>query len=673
MHKLQFIFKPYISVLFLRDVKAGVVLFLLSFLLPSVGILGIVAILATILFAEFINLREEYFKYGFYLYNSLLVGMGIGYYFDVTYATILLSVMFSILTFLLSFSLNKIFAKYSLPLLSLPFAFVSMIFYLASLKYTGLLSNILYRKTLFDIKVPMEVFFKSLGMIYFLPSTIAGIVISIIILIYSRILFLLSFAGFWLGVWFHSFFIPYTQALNSSYNFNFALIAMALGGVFLIPNLKNFLLAFVAVFLSVVIIDAMEVFFNIYALPVYTLPFNVTTLLFIMILYGVGYEYFNYNIKETPEKSLISFLSRFYRFGGNDIKIALPFTGEWCVYQGFDDKWTHKGKWKHAYDFVIKKNSKTYKNDGLFLDDYYAFGKPILSPVSGHVIAFRDDLPDNFIGSVERENNWGNYIIIQSNYGYFVEISHLMQHSICVKIGDYVKVGDILAKCGNSGYSPEPHIHIQVQKYGMLGSETIPFKFMDFIKGDKLYFYDLPQDNETIFSTITDKSMKLRLSFILDETYIYEVFENENKISTIEWTVKMNDKGEFYFSDGKNRLYFYTDEKLFYFYDYEGGESFLKELFKIAAKIPLINKEIEYQDVLPPRFRYGLAKNFIIELILPFNFEIFNKKTTYFKKSLKIVSKYGEVSFSFYEKGFDKIKFKNYELRRIYEKSAIDN
>ena len=669
LHKLKFVFKPYVSILFLRDVKAGVILFLLSFLLPSVGILGIVAILATVMFAEFINVRDEYLKYGFYLYNSLLVGMGVGYFFDVTVVTVLLTAMLSILTFLVSFSINKVFIKYSLPLLSLPFAFVSMIFYLASLKYTSLLSNILYRKALFDINFPFEQFFKSMGTIFFLPYVFAGVVISLIILFYSRILFLLAFTGFWAGVWFHSFFIPFSKALNSPYNFNFILIAMALGGVFLIPNLKNFFLAFLAIFLSIVLIDAMEVFFNIYALPVYTLPFNIMTLLFIMILFSMGYAYFNYNIKGTPEKSLISFLSNYYRFGGNDIKINLPFTGKWTVYQAFDDEWTHKGNWKYAYDFVIKKNGKSYENDGLFLEDYYAFGKPVTAPVNGYVIALRDDLADNFIGNVDRTNNWGNYIIIKSDYGYFVEISHLMQNSINVKVGDYVKVGDIIAKCGNSGYSPEPHIHIQVQKFGVLGSETIPFKFIDYIKDNRLYFYELPKKNETVESTTVDKSMKLRLTFILDDYFKYEIYKNNSKIKETGFTVKMNDKGEFYFTDGQNRLYFYTDEKLFYFYEYEGKDSLLKSLFKVAPKIPLINKEVEYEDVIPPQFKYGLFKKIIIELVLPFNYKMFAKKVLYYKEMLKIKSEYGEVTFSFYEKGFDKIKFENMELRRIYEKA----
>ena len=668
LEKIEFIFKPYISILFLRDVKAGIILFLLSFLLPSVGSLGVVGIIATVLFAEFINVRDEYLKYGFYLYNSLLVGMGVGYFFDVSFITVVLTVMLSILTFLISFSINRVFIKYSLPLLSLPFAFVSMIFYLASIKYTSLLSNILHRQPLFDITLPLEPFFKSVGTIFFLPYGLAGLFISLVVLICSRILFLLAFTGFWAGVWFHSLFVPFYEALNSPYNFNYILIAMATGGVFLIPNVKNFILAILAVFLSVALIDAMEVFFNIYALPVYTLPFNFTTLLFIMILYTMGYVYFNYSIKGTPEKSLSTFLSNFYRFGGNDIRIHLPFTGEWCVYQEFDDEWTHKGKWKYAYDFVIKKDGKTFANDGVFLEDYYAFGNPVVAPISGYIVAFRDDLPDNTIGEVDRNNNWGNYVIIKSDYGYFVEISHLMQNSLKIKVGDYVKVGDVIAKCGNSGYSPEPHIHIQVQKYGVLGSETLPFKFTDYVKENKIFYYALPEKGDIIESALIDTSMKLRLNFILDDKFKYELKCN-GEVHTFEISVKMNEKGEFYLFDGENRLYFYTDDKLFYFYEYEGKEGILKNLFKLMPKIPLISKKVEYEDVLPPEFRYGLYKRVLIELILPFNFKLFNKRISFKKEKLKIKSKFGEIGFSFYEKGFESIKTDNFELRRIHEKN----
>jgi len=666
MNKLKLFFKPYSAIFFLTNWKIGVILFIISFILPSVGFFGLIAIIFTILFAELIGLREEYLKYGFYLYNSLLVGMGVGYFFDISFSTLFLTIILSIITFLFSFSLNKFFSWFYVPILSLPFAITSMIFYLASLKYTNLLSNILNRIPLIDFKTNiafLDYYFKSLGTILFLPYVNAGIVIALILFVVSRIMFFMSIVGFTIGVMIHYIFVPYYEALSSIYNFNFILISIALGGIFLIPHPKNYLLALIGVVISVVFIDAMQVFFNIYSLPVYTLPFNIIVISFLILLYWVGYKYYNHHIKATPEESLNYYLSKIFRFGGDEIKIHLPFSGDWYVYQGFNGKWTHKGKWKYAYDFVIKKNGKTYQNDGLFLEDYFAFGKPVLSPVNGYVVAKRDDLVDNFIGEVDRINNWGNYIIIKSDYGYFVEISHLMQNSINVNVGDYVKVGDIIGKCGNSGYSPEPHIHIQVQKYGVLGSETIPFKFVDFIKNNVLYYYDLPNEGDYIEASIVDKSMKLRVNFILDDEYVYLDAKNNKKIKFI---VKMNENGEFYFSDELgNELYFYLDEKLFYFYDYKGGESYLKELFKLMPKLPLINKNIKYYDVLPLEFRYSLYKLIIMQLIISFNYRLFLKKDEYEKKALTIKSKYGEVDFSFYEKGFKRIKTTKFDLRRV--------
>jgi len=672
MEKVKILFKPFASILFLRDYRLGFFIFLLSFLLPSVAVLGMVSLISTIVFAEFIKVRDEYLKYGFYLYNSLLVGMGVGYFYDISFITIVITIILSIFTFLLSFGLNKVFSYWYMPILSLPFAFMSMLFYLASLKYTTLLNNIINKFSAFDINIGVNLissYFKSLGSIFFLPYNIAGIVIMFIMLFYSRIMFFMSVIGFLIGVYFHSLFVNGYSSFNSPYNFNFILIAIALGGVFLIPNIKNYLLAILGVMLSVLIIDAMEVFFNMYNLPVYTMPFNIVVLLFLVLLYWVNYDYYNFYIKETREKRLLYFLSNIYRFGGKDIKIYLPFNGKWTVYQGFNGEWTHKGKWKYAYDFVIKKNGKTYANDGLFLEDYYAFGKPVIAPISGYVVAKRDDLPDNFIGSVDRINNWGNYIIIKSDAGFYVEISHLMQNSIPVKVGDYVKYGEIIGRCGNSGYSPEPHIHLQVQKYPYLGSETVPFKFVEFIKEDMLYFYTLPKKDEEIESLVVDKSIQLKLNFILDEIYKYEVFKDNEKIDEVEFKVEMNENGEFYLSDGENRLYFYSAEKFFYFYKYEGKESYLKELFKLTPRIPFINKNISFEDILSIDILYSGLKLIVSEVLISFNYKLFEKKNIYSKEALKIKLSFGEVVFSFYEKGFDKIILKEKVLRRIREKT----
>jgi len=265
MEKVKILFKPFASILFLRDYRLGFFIFLLSFLLPSVAVLGMVSLISTIVFAEFIKVRDEYLKYGFYLYNSLLVGMGVGYFYDISFITIVITIILSIFTFLLSFGLNKVFSYWYMPILSLPFAFMSMLFYLASLKYTTLLNNIINKFSAFDINIGVNLissYFKSLGSIFFLPYNIAGIVIMFIMLFYSRIMFFMSVIGFLIGVYFHSLFVNGYSSFNSPYNFNFILIAIALGGVFLVPNIKNYLLAILGVMLSVLIIDAMEVFFN---------------------------------------------------------------------------------------------------------------------------------------------------------------------------------------------------------------------------------------------------------------------------------------------------------------------------------------------------------------------------------------------------------------------------
>ncbi len=663
--KATLIFKPYSALLFLDNKIAGAILFALSFLIPSVGISGIFAVFTTIIFAELITLREEVLENGFYLYNSLLVGMGIGYIFSPTLLSFFLILILSSFTFLLSFVLYRIFSVYKIPILSLPFSIITMIAYLASLKYSYLYSNLINSHNTFDMHIYslLDPFFRSIGTIFFLPNVLAGLVISLIILYFSRIIFFMGIISFYLGIFIHSLLLSsFTQALNDPYAFNYILVGIALGGIFLLPTLKNYILAFLGVIMSVVIVDAMDVFFNYYAIPVFTIPFNIIVMMFIFVLSSIYYKEFNYNIKKTPEKSLSYYLSNIFRFG-KDIKIALPFSGEWSVYQAFNGEWTHKGKWKYAYDFVIENDDKTHKNEGLYVSDYYCFGQSVLSPVNGYVVALRNDLVDNIIGEVDRINNWGNYVIIKNDAGYFVEISHLMQNSISVNVGDYIHQGQIIAKCGNSGYSPEPHIHIQLQKFAILGSETIPFVFSEYLKENKLFYNSLPKKDEKIKSLIIDKSMQLRFNFILDDIYRFVNEKNEK----IEFKVDMNSLGEFYFKDkNNNKLYFYSTASLFYFYNYEGEESYLKEIFKLAPKIPFINaKNIEYSDVLPVYLLNDKIKSALIEFIASFKPSIYKKEFSYNFNSLILSSQFGNVTLESYKKGFEKIETKEFTLRRI--------
>ena len=58
----------------------------------------------------------------------------------------------------------------------------------------------------------------------------------------------------------------------------------------------------------------------------------------------------------------------------------------------------------------------------------------------------------------------GNYIVIKHHEQEYSEICHLLKDSITVKEGDSVKGRQVIAKCGNSGNTSEPHIHFQIQR-----------------------------------------------------------------------------------------------------------------------------------------------------------------------------------------------------------------
>jgi len=664
--RYAYLFRPYVAIFFLDNPYAGLLIALITFLVPSVALLGIVAVLATIAIANFLQIQSTYIKEGFYIYNSLLVGMGIGYFFGLSLLSVVLALFFGIFTFVVTFGLNRIFGAYSLPILSLPFAITSVIFYLASYRYTSLYANTLKLSPLIDTSItifpPLDHFFRSFGAVIFLPYVAVGMLLFGVILFFSRILALLAVAGYIAGLAFHTYLLATPGAAFSHYDFNYILIAMALGGVFLVPHPRSYLIALLAVLLSVLIIDATEVFFHSYNIPLYTIPFNSVVILFLLLLGAIGFRYYNPQPKSTPEKSLEYFLSTIYRFKSDRIQIGLPFLGRWSVYQGFDGRWTHKGELRYAYDFVKKVDGRLYKESGDHLRDYFSFGEPVVAPIEGDVVEARSDLVDNIIGEVDRLNPWGNYILIRTAAGYYVLIAHLMQGSVLVRPGEYVQRDQIIAKCGNSGYSPLPHIHIQVQPGARGPYKTLPFLFDTYITKEKIVYHDLPAEDEEIENLPVDPMRKMSTDFVLDDRFVYELADGKR----VEWVVRMNAKGEFYLFDGANRLFFYSWAKSFYFYHYEGGESLLRELFCLAPRVPLVARYLPYEDILPltVRRRRRFAALFE-ELLLSFDHKAFVRPFVYRNGPKEISSQMGRVLFEPAKRGFVAIQSSRYRAKLI--------
>ncbi len=111
-----------------------------------------------------------------------------------------------------------------------------------------------------------------------------------------------------------------------------------------------------------------------------------------------------------------------------------------------------------------------------------AFGQPVLAPAAGVVVAVRSRGRDHRCRArwpayaylcgegLVRELLGvrfvvGNHVVIDCADGTYALCGHLQRGSVAVAIGDRVRAADVIARCGNSGNSSEPHIHVQVMDH----------------------------------------------------------------------------------------------------------------------------------------------------------------------------------------------------------------
>lgn len=73
-------------------------------------------------------------------------------------------------------------------------------------------------------------------------------------------------------------------------------------------------------------------------------------------------------------------------------------------------------------------------------------------------------------------SGYGYLVIISHNFGFQTRYGHMQDEQI-VKVGDFVKKGDLIGYSGNTGYSTGPHLHYEVR---FLGRTLDPKNFIEF-------------------------------------------------------------------------------------------------------------------------------------------------------------------------------------------------
>lgn len=623
----------YSAIFFFNNKILASVILLVTFFSFFAGLSGLIAVLVTVLIANSMGLDKIQLKNGIFSFNALLTGLGMGTFFDPGYVFFSLLLLAALLTLILSVTLGGWLGKNGLPFLSIPFVVTFWFIVLPSSQFENLgltQRNIYWINEMYaiggnsllsffqtidalPINKMLDIYLRSMSSIFFQNNLVAGIVITVVVLISSRIAFSLTVLGF-LSAYLFAQFSGSEAASITYYNIgaNYIMVAIAIGGFFIIPSRYSYVWAVLLVPLTSLVLLFMSKLLGFIQLPVFSLPFSFVVILFVYFL----------KLRVSPSKLKLTPIQYYspeinlYTFKNNQDRLAqflyfplyLPFWGEWSVTQGYDGEYTHKGDWGKALDFMIHdEKMKTYSSNGLLCENYYCYNKPVLAPADGIVEEVIDTIDDNEIGKVNTSNNWGNSIIIRHLPGLYTQISHLKRGSFKVSKGDFVKRGDLVAACGNSGRSPEPHLHFQVQTTPLLGAKTIFYPFAYFHQNGKtesvLHQFSVPAAGEKV-SGITGNSLLKAVFDIMPDTSLTYRFVNGKGIEILEkwdaYTDAYNNK-YLYCKTTESVAYYVNDGSMFYFTAFYGDKKSLLYYFYLSAyKVFLVNPDaVAIKDAMP--------------------------------------------------------------------------
>ncbi len=652
---LSSVLNSYTQIFFSNSRVFSLVLIVVSFFDFWAGLSGVIAVMVTNILAYSIGFNRDNIKKGYYGFNSLLVGLGLGVYYQPGTEFFIVLGFASLLTLFLTLFLEGVIGKYGLPFLSLSFLLGTWLVSLATRQFTALhvsergiyMTNEMFMlggqrmvdsyNWLTNLGIPESVrlYFTSLGAIFFQYHLFAGILIALGLLIYSRISFILSLVGFFSAYAYYHFIGADIHELSYSFiGFNFILTAIAIGGFFIIPSWWSFLWVILLTPLISIILTSTQAIFTIFQLSVYSLPFNMVVLIF---LYALKFRERFFDKPElvmyqqfSPEKNLYSHVNYKARFGkALFFPFVLPFWGEWKISQSHNGKFTHQGDWRHAWDFeIMDDEGLSYTGDGETRDDYYAYNKPVIAPADGTVQEIVDDVDENEIGNVDLDHNWGNTIILHHADLLYSKLSHLKKGSFKVAVGDSVKKGQVIAACGNSGRSPVPHIHFQLQGTPYIGSRTLDYPISHYIRHKSGVFelksYETPENNVVVSNISKNASLEKAFHFIPGQEFKFSVSPADGKEYQVYWEVQVDAMNQtcLYCGKTKSRAWFRNDGDIHYFTFFEGDRSSLLFKFFLGAYKVMMGyyRNLLVKDQYPVNTfnnrLVGLVQDFVAPFIL---------------------------------------------------------
>ena len=192
---------------------------------------------------------------------------------------------------------------------------------------------------------------------------------------------------------------------------------------------------------------------------------------------------------------LLLFLMRADVYEGKPLALSAPLRGGTFYVMGGGGNWSVNHHafipyQRYAMD-IVQVGALGFRAAGtspVTLEEYRIFGAEILAPCEGEVLTTRErSAQPEAIGprheSIEQGTTSCSYAA-----GIAWCSAHMQPGSVTVRVGETVKVGQLLGRVGNSGSTMEPHLHVhavegrQVDGRGIAAPVLVDGAFL--IKGD---------------------------------------------------------------------------------------------------------------------------------------------------------------------------------------------
>lgn len=485
---ISFVFVPVSSVLMVRSAWVGAALWLILLQNPRLAISGMFALIV-IEVGYRLAIQQDDDRLATYLKaNGFLAAVATAWITAPAHLSILSDIMLVLVAALsavgLALAIRKTVERTILPPLVWPHALTSATMMLLFPDWTALAAQGWNwgEMSLPEVTTLPAAMLRSIGGFFFSPDVITGGVGAILILLWSRAMFLAGVLGWIIGAGVSILLVSSgVSILWVPASYNFFLAGMALGAVFILPGVPGFFLAGLAGGIAALIAALLQVLGEGSVVTYLPIPFLSVVWLGLLALDGPLFKsYITHNPHPAlrPEDSVKRVAYDVKRWGDTPYYLTVPIPGKIEITQGFAGEMSHKGRWQHALDFQWPVTEGVSARSSIWSTAVY-------SPVEGVTERTRNDVADNVLGAPNYAENWGNLVVIKMDSGGWALLAHLMQGTVAVVPGQRVGFTTYLGEVGNSGRSAVPHLHIQVQNSPEPGSPTQAFRLANFIHHQK--------------------------------------------------------------------------------------------------------------------------------------------------------------------------------------------